>query len=184
MTMKYQQIIFKAVFLMLYIVGQSTPGRCQDAAWFPFQPHDYYKTENLNLSHWLDAPAGKHGFVQMRGKDLVFENGQPIKFWGTNINGTNPFTSPEKAHDWAQFLAKYGINGVRFHKFTWDATDGIRSTRLAPDKWELFDYFSNSLREKGIYYGWSPIYGHRVRPADSTRVLAYNEVITIDLPWS
>ena len=72
MTMKYQQIIFKAVFLMLYIVGQSTPGRCQDAAWFPFQPHDYYKTENLNLKDWLDAPAGKHGFVQMRGKDLVF----------------------------------------------------------------------------------------------------------------
>ena len=184
MTMKYQQIIFKAVFLMLYIVGQSTPGRCQDAAWFPFQPHDYYKTENLNLKDWLDAPAGKHGFVQMRGKDLVFENGKPIKFWGTNINGNNPFTSQEKAHDWARFLAKFGINGVRFHKFTWDATDGIHSTQLAPDKWKLFDYFSNTLREKGIYYGWSPIYGHRVQPADSTRLLAYSEVVNIDLPWS
>src|SRR5690606_19542357 len=121
MRKKHQKIKIKTIFLIFFFAGLSISSRCQNAAWFPFQPQDYYKTQNLNLSHWLDAPAGKHGFVQMQGKDLVFENGQPIKFWGTNINGNNPFTSQEIANDWAQFLAKYGINGVRFHKFTWDA---------------------------------------------------------------
>ncbi|WP_162340872.1 hypothetical protein [Cyclobacterium salsum] len=171
------------LFLILYFICLSN-ANSQDTVWFPFQPQNYYQTDNLDLTDWLDAPAGKHGFVQMKGNDLVFENGQPIKFWGTNINGSNPFSSHEKADEWGRFLAKYGINGVRFHKFTWEATDDHQSTQIKPEKWEQFDYFSQALRQKGIYYGWSPIYGHRIKPADSTRVLAYNEVVNTDFPWA
>src|SRR5690606_6006230 len=104
---KSNKILFKALIVMICMSFQSISVRCQQSAWFPFKPQDYYKTQNLNLSHWLDAPAGKHGFVQIRGKDLVFENGKSIKFWGTNINGRNPFSTQEKAQDWARFLAKY-----------------------------------------------------------------------------
>ncbi|SHM58327.1 hypothetical protein SAMN04488057_102223 [Cyclobacterium lianum] len=156
----------------------------QNDKWFPFQPHDYYKTDNLNLSDWLDAPAGRHGFVKMMGKDLEFENGQTVKFWGTNINGNKPFSAPEEADRWSRFLAKYGLNAVRFHKFTWEATDGQQSTEIDPEQWKNFDYFSYALRQKGIYYGWSPIYGHRVKPADSARLLAYQEIVETDFPWS
>lgn len=180
----YSQLLGALQILLIYSACQGLPVETQKADWFPFQPQDYYQSNNLDLSHWLDAPAGKHGFVQMQGKDLVFENGQQIKFWGTNINGSNPFSLPEKAHEWVHFLGKYGINGVRFHKFTWDATDGLHSTQLTSEKWKNFDYFSNTLREKGIYYGWSAIYGHRVMPADSTRLLAYSEVADTDFPWT
>ncbi|NHE58529.1 hypothetical protein [Cyclobacterium plantarum] len=172
------------LFLIIYFICLAKSASCQDSEWFPFQPKNYYQTDNLDLSDWLDAPAGKHGFVQMKGTDLVFENGRQVKFWGTNINGSNPFSSAEKAADWGRFLAKFGINCVRFHKFTWDATDEQSSTQLKSEKWENFDYFSFTLREKGIYYGWSPIYGHRVKPADSTRLLAYDEVANTDFPWA
>jgi hypothetical protein len=39
------------------------------------------------------------------------------------------------------------------------------------------------LKEKGIYYGWSHIYGHRVQPADSANILAYSEIKNLSFPW-
>jgi hypothetical protein len=81
-------------------------------------------------------------------------------------------------------MASYGINAVRFHKFTWDVTDGIHSTQITDSNWRNFDYFCDTLRKAGIYYAWSHIYGHRVRPADSSRLLAYNEVANTKFPWA
>ncbi len=152
--------------------------------WFAFQPKGYFEPNSLNLSHWLDAPAGKHGFVQMKGKDLVFQDGTPVKFWGTNIAGGAPFMPNEQAKTWAKFLAKYGFNAARFHKFTWDATDGKNSTLITDENWKNLDFLSQELRQTGIYYGWSHIYGHRVRPSDSTRLLAYKEIADTKFPWS
>ncbi|SFE82608.1 hypothetical protein [Thermoflexibacter ruber] len=152
--------------------------------WFVFSPQDYFATQTLDLSHWLDAPAGKHGFVQMKGKDLIFQDGTPIKFWGTNIASHLPFMPKEQAQVWAKFLAKYGFNAVRFHKFTWDATDGKYSTLITEENWKNFDFLCQELRKTGIYYGWSHIYGHRIRSGDSTRLLAYKELADTKFPWS
>lgn len=136
------------------------------------------------MKDWLDAPAGKHGFLQMKADDLTFSNGTPVKFWGVNIASNRPFVEPEEASRWADFMAAYGINAVRFHKFTWDATDGVHSTRLTDTKWKNFDYFCSRLKNRGIYYAWSHIYGHRVRKSDSSRLLAYNEVANTRFAWS
>ncbi len=136
------------------------------------------------MDDWLDAPAGKHGIVMMDGQDFKFENGQKIKFWGVNISGGIIFSEPETAHKHADYLAKYGVNAVRFHKFTWYAAKGDSSTQLAEDKYERMDYFLKTLREKGIYYGWSHIYGHRLKKADRNRVLAYDEIANTEFPWA
>ena len=34
----------------------------------------------LNFSHLLDAPAGKHGFVQSKNGHLYFEDGTRARF--------------------------------------------------------------------------------------------------------
>lgn len=154
------------------------------ADWFPFQPKDYFALNTLSLAHFLDAPAGKHGFLQIRGKDYAFANGTSAKFWGVNIADHKVFPSAEQAQTWTKFLTKYGINAVRFHKFTWEATDGVRSTQLTDGHWEKLDGFSKNLRDAGVYYGWSHIYGHLVRPADRERLLAYDEVANTKFPWA
>jgi hypothetical protein len=160
-------------------------GMAQNTAkWFPFEPREYFKSQTLDMSGWLDKPAGSHGFLQMNGKEFRFEDGTPIKFWGVNISSNEPFSEKEKAETWVQLMSKYGINGVRFHKFTWEATDGVHSTEITADKWRRFDYFNHVLREAGIYYSWSHIYGHRLLPADSGRVLAYQEIRDTKFPWS
>ena len=157
---------------------------CAQSGWFPFEPGQGRGQSAFDMRGWLDAPAGKHGFIRGDGNDFAFEDGTKIKFWGVNIASNRPFIPQNEAAQWVDFLAKYGINGVRFHKFTWDAYHGDSSTRLDPAKWERFDYFQARLREAGIYYGWSHIYGHKPLPADRGRLLAYDEIIAVKLPWA
>jgi hypothetical protein len=159
-------------------------GAKAQTGWFPFAPQDYYAPGSLHLGPWLDAPAGKHGFVVAKGKDLEFEDGTPVKFWGTNLGSELPLMPPEQATAWVKFLAKYGFNAVRFHKFTWNASDGQHSTLITDAKWQNHDFLCKELRQAGIYYGWSHIYGHRVRPADSARLLAYRELADTKFPWA
>ena len=39
----------------------------------------------LNYSHLLDAPAGKHGFVETKQGHLYFEDGLRARFLGFNV---------------------------------------------------------------------------------------------------
>ena len=152
--------------------------------WFVFTPEDEPSGAITDMADWLDKPAGKHGFVQMKDDRLVFEDGTPVKFWGTNVCSNQPFMKPEEAVKWGSFLSRFGFNGVRFHKFTWGATDGIHSTVITDDRWKNFDFLCNELRNRGIYYGWSHIYGHKVMKADSARIVAYSELAATKFPWS
>lgn len=152
--------------------------------WFIFSPSENPTEALTDMADWLDKPAGKHGFVQINGNRLQFEDGTPITFWGTNICSNLPFMEPEEAIKWGNFLSRFGFNGVRFHKFTWGATDGIHSTVITDNRWKNFDFLCNELRARGIYYGWSHIYGHKVMKADSARLLAYTEVANTRFAWS
>ena len=152
--------------------------------WFPLNINESAAKVEFDMTNWLHKPAGKHGFVQIDNDRFVFEDGTPVKFWGTNIASEKPFMPAAEAEAWSEWLARYGFNAVRFHKFTWRANDGIQSTVVTDDKWKNFDYLCYQLREKGIYYGWSHIYGHKVMPGDSSRLLAYSEVAGTKFPWS
>ncbi len=164
------------------VQSQHTPE--SNTGWYPFNLSNNSEPGVIGMQSWLDAPAGKHGFVQNRDDKLVFENGEAVKFWGTNICSRLPYVSAEKADSFVHFVAKYGINAVRFHKFSWYAYHNNTSTEFNPELFERFDYFQAKLREKGIYYGWSHIYGHRVMPKDSSRLLAYSEIKHLEYPWA
>lgn len=174
---------FTLFIVVLLMSGIISPLIAQET-WFPLKIEESTEKVEFNMSHWLHKPAGKHGFVQMDGDRFIFEDGTPVKFWGTNIASERPFMPPAEAEDWSEWLARYGFNAVRFHKFTWRASDGMNSTVVTDDKWKNFDYLCHRLRENGIYYGWSHIYGHKVMPGDSSRLLAYSEVAGTKFPWS
>ena len=59
---------------------------------FPFF-HDDVPVD-ISFAFETEKPAGKHGFLQTRGREFVFEDGTPVRFWGTNFNGCGCF--PEK----------------------------------------------------------------------------------------
>jgi hypothetical protein len=178
-------MLLKRISTTIFVVIISITLSAQNTSnWFAFNPSGDILTSEIQMTQWIDKPAGKHGFVQMKGDRLVFEDGTPIKFWGTNIASNLPFMEAGEVKKWIPFLTGYGFNSVRFHKFTWHATDGIHSTVLTDQKWKNFDYLCNELRKNGIYYGWSHIYGHKVMKGDSSRVIAYREVANTKFPWS
>src|ERR1700691_1996402 len=77
-----------------------------------------WRTSPVDLS-FLNAserPAGKHGFLKTAKDKLVFEDGTPVKFWGTNLTAYALFgTSRESVRVQARRLSELGFNLVRFH---------------------------------------------------------------------
>ncbi len=178
-------VFLKNFFLFLLLIFLPKLFVSQDTSdWFALEPDDDFSESVIDMRHWLDAPAGKHGIVQMQGNQFVFEDGTPVKFWGVNIASGRVFAEKDVAEQWAMYLAKYGVNAVRFHKFTRPALQGNTSTELNPDKLAQLDYFSEQLRQKGIYYGWSHIYGHKPKPGDKDQLLAYEEITNFTVPWA
>lgn len=180
--MKKLLIILIFMCAVSSLMAQKLPEKT--TGWFPFTPANTIEPGITGMKDWLDAPAGKHGFVQFQNENLVFENGKKIRFWGTNICSRLPYVEADEADKFAAFLAKYGVNAVRFHKFSSLGYARNTSTELAPEKWKSFDYFQHKLKETGIYYGWSHIYGQRVLPGDSGKLLAYAEIKNLEYPWS
>ncbi len=149
--------------------------------WFAFQPSKEVKPGVIDMDRWLDHPAGKHGGVRMVKDRFEFEDGTPVKFWGTNLSYTASAPDKETAEFTAARFAKYGVNAVRMHKFSYPKDhmgigDLNDSTRMDPEGLDRLDYFVSRLKEHGVYFGWSHTYGFHVVAGDSKRLLAYDEI--------
>jgi hypothetical protein len=153
-----------------------------EADWYAWTPSSDHGPSVIGFEDWLDKPAGKHGPVKMAGDHLEFADGQRVKFWGTNLCYTSccPATKKDAEATAARF-AKYGINAVRLHKFTYPNGMGIGDpsdcTQMTEKGLDHLDYFAQQLRDRGIYYGWSHTYGFTVVKGDAAKLLAYDEII-------
>jgi hypothetical protein len=149
--------------------------------WFAFQPAKDVVPGVIDVNPWLDHPAGKHGGVRMVKDGFAFEDGTPIKFWGVNLSYTANAPDQATADFTAARYAKYGVNAVRMHKFSYPTGqmgigDPNDSTRMDPKGMDRLDYFAAKLKEQGVYFGWSHSYGFKVVPGDRKRLLAYDEI--------
>ncbi|MDR1009816.1 MAG: carbohydrate binding domain-containing protein [Opitutaceae bacterium] len=145
-----------------------------EAPLFPFLI-SYDAPDNAsNMSHLLDAPAGKHGFVRVENGHFVNDRGR-IKFHATNLTGPSNFPTHAQADKLAARLARFGINCVRLHYF--DSTYGNFMTekqagifgigdpvpnafsadpeqpmpRFDPAQIDRQDYLIAALKKRGIY---------------------------------
>ena len=111
----------------------------------------------VDWSSLLHTPAGKHGFLTVRGDSLYFEDGTPARFWGTNLVAPNMFASHKDIDAFAERLSKMGSNIVRLHHMDapWSKPNIFGNTRgtrqLDPTSLEKLDYLIASLKQKGIY---------------------------------
>ncbi len=138
--------------------------------WFPFRiTNCYSQNAAVNLSFLLDAPAGKHGFLQSKDGHFIFEDGTRGRFMGTNIHADNAlFPSHTQAERVAATLARYGINIVRFHlcESVLINTKGRNiGSFVGQDKLEKWDYFIKCLRDKGVYIMLDSVMGLSARRA-------------------
>ncbi len=127
---------------------------------YPF----YWDEAPLDISFAFGAksPAGQHGFLTVKGDQLVFADGTPGRFWGTNFNSGACFPDFDYSEKTARRLASFGVNIVRFHQLDSEwATPNIfqfkkgarqKSSRsLDPQSMERLDYLVYCLKKEGIY---------------------------------
>lgn len=116
----------------------------------------------LDLSGWLDAPAGREGRVQRVGDKLMY-GGREVKFWGVNASFANCAPPRDRAERQAAFYARYGINAVRLHKYA-DGRDwaGILRNGAAdfdPEALDRMDHYVAQLKQHGIFVKLSANFG-------------------------
>ncbi|MEW6234306.1 MAG: hypothetical protein AB1656_02870 [Candidatus Omnitrophota bacterium] len=112
----------------------------------------------VDLSFLLDPPAGKHGFLDVKGNRFVFEDGTAIRFWGTSLAGSACFPPQEIAPAIAERLAKFGFNLVRFKDLDapWAEPNLLYNTSdpdlfFNPAAIDRLDFFLSQLENRGIY---------------------------------
>lgn len=115
---------------------------------------------DLSFLNAQERPAGRRGFVRAVGERLVFEDGTPARFWGTNLSAYALFrTPPDDVRRQAHRLSRLGFNLVRLHHHDspW-VEPNIFGDRNAPDTSSLdpralerLDWWIKCLKDEGIY---------------------------------
>ncbi|MGC2299789.1 MAG: hypothetical protein WA476_13365 [Acidobacteriaceae bacterium] len=130
----------------------------------------------VDVSFLLDAPAGKHGFIQVKDGHLATGDGERIRLWGVNITdwspGSRQVPTKEDAAFWAGTLARFGVNCVRFQFLDLETPRGLidrqRADTRALDSEALDreDFFIAELEKRGIYIDFNLLVGRPFKAGD------------------
>jgi hypothetical protein len=107
----------------------------------------------LDFSFLLDAPAGKHGFIQIRDGHFQFDRqSRPTRFYGVNLCMEANFLDKNRADLLAERLARCGYNAVRLHHFDNNRYRSKNdSATFLPQPLDQLDYLVHALKERGLY---------------------------------
>jgi hypothetical protein len=114
-----------------------------------------------DLSFLSDGPAGKDGFIRVRGGHLVKPDGKRIRFWGVHFTdwsrGSVEIPPKEDMPMWAATLARFGANIVRLHFLDLAAPRGIVSSTgndsrsFDAQQLDRLDFEISEFKKRGIY---------------------------------
>lgn len=130
---------------------------------------------DLSFLNEDEKPAGKRGFIRADGEKLVFEDGTPVRFWGTNVTAYSlfQFLSPKTVQAQAKRLSQLGFNLVRIHHHdsAWVnpnifGLDAEQTRKISADHMDKIHWWIKCLKDEGIYV-WIDLHvGREVTRAD------------------
>ena len=142
----------------------------------------YCEMAPLDISYLFEneKPAGKHGFMKVQGERFVFEDGTPVRFWGTCLNSGACFPDKAYAEKLAERIAAYGCNIVRLHQLdaewsTHNLFQYRKGKRMAntsdtdPRSFDALDYLLSCLKKEGIYVYLDMLTYRKYKEADGVR---------------
>lgn len=133
---------------------------------------------DLSFLNAREKPAGKHGFLRAVKDKLVFEDGTPARFWGTNLTSNALFGSAASREDvrlQARRLSQLGFNLVRLHHHDsfWVSPNVFGDAKkpdtrsLSEASLEKLDWWIKCLKDEGIYVWLDLEVQRRFKPADN-----------------
>jgi hypothetical protein len=129
---------------------------------------------DLSFLNAPEKPAGKHGSLKAVNDRLVFDDGTPVRFWGTNVVAYSLFgTNHEDVRRQARRLSQLGFNLVRLHHIDSDWVQPNIFGDKTPDTQRLddagfakLDWWIKCLEDEGIYV-WLDLYdGRQLKAGD------------------
>ena len=119
-----------------------------------------------------EAQAGAGGFIKVQGDSFVHEGtGEPIRFWAVNVRPRALRYDRPGIERLARFVAKLGVNMVRFQGPLWKDDD---ITRIDPAKLDRLHMLAAALRRQGIYLSLSTYFPLWLRPKDGPGFEGYD----------
>ncbi len=143
-------------------MNKMPPVPAPESRWMPYVlPWDDAPID-ISFLFRNEQPAGKHGFLTVRGDRFAFEDGSEARFWGTCLNSAANFPSHAQAESLARRLARFGVNMVRTHQLDaeWSTPNLFQFTRgeskpdtlrFDPESMDRLDYLIHCLKREGIY---------------------------------
>jgi len=141
--------------------GRRKPGEklgLHDPGTWAFEPDGdtFDEASLLDLRRLNEGTAGESGFVgRSADGDFVDGRGKPIRFWAVNTSVHTRYPMEDLARH-ARWLAKRGVNMVRFHGQLCPKNDGSKVTEVdrkaLDDCWKLVA----AMKKEGIYTTISP----------------------------
>jgi hypothetical protein len=109
---------------------------------------DDFAPNALDCSSLIEAPTGKHGFVTVKGDRFVFQDGTPLRLFGSQMN-----TMPKERVDYTvKRMRRQGINVTRLHGLEFlNDRNGKTAFDYNAAAWDRLDYLIYKLGENGIY---------------------------------
>ncbi len=155
------------LFASFTLVGAALAGEEAEGRWPFHPPRDTFSADALlDLRGLNESVAGEHGFV-VRAKDgsgFTLGDGQPLRLWAVNDNA---FDKNLPRH--ARFLAKRGINMVRFHLNTTPTTGKLGDIDES-ERDRLWKGIA-AMKKEGIYVTYSPYWAGPARVNPSMGIL-------------
>jgi len=134
----------------------------QDGWDFTYPGDDFSDEAMLDLAYLNEETAGENGFIRLSDHGETFINDAgAIRFWAINggelIRGHDPNLTDRGLEEYARFLAKMGVNMIRYHGQIFPkGGSNIRE----PDRTEADNIWRivAAMKEEGIYTTISPFW--------------------------
>jgi len=122
-------------------------------------PSDNYEEGALlDLRYLNEDVAGENGFIQVdpNGDGFANGNGDPIRFWAIGGGDGTRNLSQSEIRRFGKFLAKRGVNMVRFHGHIHSVSNDINRPNMS--EIDAIWKFVAAMKEEGIYATISPFW--------------------------
>lgn len=119
----------------------------------PFEmPWDDVSPSRATQAALPDAPAGKHGFIEVRDGHLWWPDGRRARFWGAQWLFAAQHPTHEEAEKVAARYAKLGFNLWKWGglQYTW-LTPAFGPVADKAERLDRFDYLFAQLKKRGVY---------------------------------
>jgi len=156
-------LTFVTILLGVMPVCAQTP----EAKWTMDFPDDKFTADAaLDLRYLNEEVAGQNGFIQLSadGKSFATANGEPVRFWAMNGASISKDQTDAELAYYARFLAKMGVNIVRFHGNIQPKKETPNINEPNMDEINAIWRTVAAMKKEGIYTVISPFWGGYMDP--------------------